>query len=553
MLRFLAQRSPYFFLAIITILSLWRLFAGDGLPVGHDLSFEMVRLAEYKEALGVQLFPRYAPHTYSGLGSPVFTFYAPLFTFAASILSMVFGTLSAGVIAWFLLLKTVSVFCVYRIFHTLGSLTAFLIALIWCFLPYGYIDLYTRNAFSEASALFLLPIVSAGILYVWHTSKVGWKHFLCLTGISTLFLLSHNLTIVMSALFATLGISAYIIFKLAFDKKNLYELIQKKQRQFISIGGSTLCAFALSSWFLLPVLLEKHTVQLEELTTGKFAYHLHFSTLNDLLNNIGGTHFVGWITLIAVIFGAGILVYLLLRKQFQKPDTLLLSGVLLTSSALFMMTASSNFIWENISFLAIIQFPWRFQIFVSLGLTLLLAGIFRSLRKQHWISFLMCFGIMIQSIFVTWSAYQVPSVDYANFDQLNGTSIARNGLRATVGDEYLPVSFNMQNLPKHSTPFFSSERTVTTKQGVLETTFTSCPYGRQSRQPATLIAYPFISVETGNTPVMPENGLYIIGPSTDCTRVHIGISPMQLLGLQLAGFSIIITTIAGLFSLKKKL
>ena len=63
-----------------------------GFPRGHDWSFELVRIAEYQAALASgQLPPHWGENLYAGYGSPVFLFYAPLFSAGASLLGWTLG------------------------------------------------------------------------------------------------------------------------------------------------------------------------------------------------------------------------------------------------------------------------------------------------------------------------------------------------------------------------------------------------------------------------------------------------------------------------------
>jgi uncharacterized membrane protein len=67
-----------------------------GFPAGHDWSYELVRVAEYAHALADgQVPPYWASNLYTGYGSPVFLFYAPLFVFLASFTSFIVGSVSA--------------------------------------------------------------------------------------------------------------------------------------------------------------------------------------------------------------------------------------------------------------------------------------------------------------------------------------------------------------------------------------------------------------------------------------------------------------------------
>jgi hypothetical protein len=57
----------------------------EGLPHGDDLSYELVRVAEYVHTLKAGGFPaRWAANMASGYGEPIFNFFPPLFLSAAA-------------------------------------------------------------------------------------------------------------------------------------------------------------------------------------------------------------------------------------------------------------------------------------------------------------------------------------------------------------------------------------------------------------------------------------------------------------------------------------
>ena len=63
-----------------------------GFPAGHDWGWKLVRIVEYKEAFASgQFLPFWAVDLYNGWGSPIFLFYAPLFSALASAGVALFG------------------------------------------------------------------------------------------------------------------------------------------------------------------------------------------------------------------------------------------------------------------------------------------------------------------------------------------------------------------------------------------------------------------------------------------------------------------------------
>src|SRR5258705_3325888 len=87
----------------------WPLLRG-GFPNGHDTLFELVRISQYREAFAAGQWPPFwSEHLYAGYGSPVFLFYAPLFSAAASVAAWLAGSVEAGATWLLVAISVVSV------------------------------------------------------------------------------------------------------------------------------------------------------------------------------------------------------------------------------------------------------------------------------------------------------------------------------------------------------------------------------------------------------------------------------------------------------------
>ena len=136
-----------------------------GFPAGHDWGWELVRIVEYKEAFATgQLLPFWAVDLYSGWGSPIFLFYAPLFSALASAGVALFGSLLAGPTVTLIVLTMISAFLVTRMMGALprdngtdSNAAGRVAAYVYVLQPYLLADLLIRNANAEYAALVLAP------------------------------------------------------------------------------------------------------------------------------------------------------------------------------------------------------------------------------------------------------------------------------------------------------------------------------------------------------------------------------------------------------------
>src|SRR5439155_25706512 len=75
-------------------------FLTVGFPAGHDSSYGLVRVAEFKSSLVNGQFPPYwGNNLYGGYGSPIFLFYAALFLFVSTICFVFARSIACGMIS----------------------------------------------------------------------------------------------------------------------------------------------------------------------------------------------------------------------------------------------------------------------------------------------------------------------------------------------------------------------------------------------------------------------------------------------------------------------
>jgi hypothetical protein len=141
----------------------------DYLPYGHDLEFHLMRIEGIADGLRDGQFPvRIHPDTADGYGYAVSVFYPDLLLYFPAALRLMGLSVMAAYKIFCLLLNALTAYLAYyalsRIFHSerLGAVGAF----AYTVALYRLVNLYTRAAVGEATAMAFLPLVAYGIYHI---------------------------------------------------------------------------------------------------------------------------------------------------------------------------------------------------------------------------------------------------------------------------------------------------------------------------------------------------------------------------------------------------
>jgi hypothetical protein len=401
----------------------------DGFPMGHDWRFELVRVSEYQAALAAgQLPPYWSENLYGGYGSPVFLFYAPLFSASASLAAWALGSVPRG--ATFVLLA-ISVLSVpfMRVF-----LEAFLeragvrdraaarIGTVFFVLhPYLLGNKLVRNADAEYLGLCLVPIALAGVALAGRAPRRGFA--LVSAGIA-LVVIAHNLTALVAVTF-TLGLALVLYGR-------------GSRALWAAILGGVGAGLALSAFFWLPALALTGLIRPEELLHGKFDYRQQFPPLEKIFWYV--RFFATGLATPAVLVLAPIA-----AVRFAQQRRILVSLGAVGLGLLFLETQWSEPIWRIVPWLPLFQFPWRMMgplalvasALAALLSALALAGLAPRLRA---IAELAVAGVLLVNAVPILLQYEpVPSAAEPELAAIVHPEVVRNSVQGvTAGDEYLP-------------------------------------------------------------------------------------------------------------------
>ncbi|MBD3250811.1 MAG: hypothetical protein GF381_04580 [Candidatus Pacebacteria bacterium] len=404
----LSSKVVFVLLGLIFIAASWALFKPGFFKI-HDFT-QAARVAEMSRALQDGHFPvRWTQNFGFGYGMPLFEFYGPLpYYFGALfywlgldlvlVLKIIFLTTNLGTLLGAYLLGK-------KLFNRQAGI---LLAAALTLAPYRAVNLFVRGALSEAWGIMALPWILLGIVKVVNREKHAWI-WLSLSLI--VLFLSHNLSILIFFGFSVLFAVFYWFsrqrlksFQLEGDDLYCGQLKSKvENRDKHSADESQLAfvvkelvlagitAFGASAFYLVPSYLEKDLTQVRDIVLGDyFNFRLHFLYLRQFFQpnwgyrgsewgpNDGFSFFLGW----GQLFSLGLTWLTLVfawfkskRKVWQYFSGLVVVWSGLMINALLLTTQKTLFIWERLSLLEFIQFPWRFLLVATLFLSLIISGL----------------------------------------------------------------------------------------------------------------------------------------------------------------------------------
>lgn len=375
---------------------LWPLFRPAFFPM-HDYT-HVTRLVEMHRALEDGHFPvRWSRNLGYGYGLPQFNFYAPLPYYIAEVFFVLGATPISAIkllMVFTVLLGFVGMFMAARgIWNWQVGLVA---ATAFTYAPYRAVQWYVRGALGEFLAVSMITVFLACLVQWYRTNSSRW-----LVGASLplgAIVLSHNLTALMS--FPFLFLLAIILV-----------IANKKQmgKQLLSVIVMFALAVGISSFYALPAFLEKGATRVDELTTGFSDFRQHFLYLRQFWDSewgYGGSIFgldddmsfeIGKLQIVlGFMAGLGLVLQWRQRGKLEK-KWLGFAGFVVLASML-LATFKTQWLWEQLSLMAYIQFPWRFLGLITVFAALMAGAALSVFSQQRWrVMVLMVMGLVLMN------------------------------------------------------------------------------------------------------------------------------------------------------------
>ncbi len=361
-MRIIENKEKIGFLVILLFLvfiSLKPLTKPGFFPIHDDV--QVMRLLGIDKCLKDGQFPcRWVPDMGYGYGYPQFNYYSPLPYYIMEIFHLIgFGFLDSIKIG-FALGSLIGILGMYLLANSLwGGYSGILASLLYAYLPYKAVNIYVRGSLAELWGLAFFPLV------LWSAKKL-------IESRQKIYILSF--AIFLFFLFTSHNISAFIFLPVVFlwIFFLFFRLRGSKIENLKIIGIRLLLGFlwavGLSAFFIFPSWFEKDLVHLETIRSGYFSFFNHFVGIKQLLfSNYWGygvsepgqydeillsVGFWYWFLPLIPLF------FFLIKKRAGFIEIVFF--ILLGWAFLFMVHPRSAILWEKISYLSFVQFPWRF-------------------------------------------------------------------------------------------------------------------------------------------------------------------------------------------------
>lgn len=427
-----SSKTYFILLLVLSILILWPNFL-PGFFFHHD-DLQVMRIYEMRQCFAdLQVPCRWVPDMGYGNGFPLFNYYSALPYYIGGLLSYGLGLVNSAKALFFipLLLGGISMFLLGQRLY--GKDAGFLSGILYMFAPYKALDSYVRGAIAESFALAIIPFV------FYYTLKIIDKpeRSNIIFGSLSLgaFLLSHNIM--------TMFFTPFIVLW------GLTFLLLQKWKNWKALLTSFVLGLGLSSFFLIPVFLEKNLVQADSLIQGGSDFRTHFVGVGQLLLDrswgYGGSFFgpedtisfqIGW-----PLWWFTVLILPLFLLNFRK-DLKITAGVIfmlgMFGISVFMQHNKSAFIWEQIGTLQFAQFPWRL-LSLSIFSASLLGGAFIYYLKPR-LTFAAALVAAILTVWLNWG-YFIPREFYPWINDVNKIQDPLWEIQQKAGIlDYLPIT-----------------------------------------------------------------------------------------------------------------
>jgi hypothetical protein len=353
------------------------------LLAGHSAYMDFFRQLVLDETVKQgQWWPRFAEAFYTGYGSPLFHFYAPLSYWISELFMLAGASVPVALKCTMgLTLFLSGLFLGLLAGELFGRYAAAAAGTLYVLAPYHLTDILVRHALGESVAFAWLPLALWGILGAVRDQSV-WRMLAGSVGMAFL-LLTHNIT----AMIAAPLLMAWWLYW------TIHYRHQGWRGPFLG-ASAAICGLLLSAFFWLPAFAEVDLVwSKRSLTDGYYVFSKHFVYLRQFFSTFwshgssckGGRDSMSFQLGLAHWFSLLLTIPVFIRHKQWRGIIIFLWLALLI--ALAMCHFISQPLWNHLTLLTFVQFPWRFLLLAALAASLLVspaAEWLAGLRSRHY-------------------------------------------------------------------------------------------------------------------------------------------------------------------------
>ena len=423
-----------------------------------DGLLHLYRQVEFQHCLAQgALFPRWTPDLMQGYGFPLFNFYPPLAYYVTALWHLLGLSTARALNVTFLagaLLAGAAMFLLARDWAGEGG--GVLAGLLYMYAPYTFYNTLYRGGLAEVLAWALAPLILWAFRRLMLEGRARWFALAALS-LAALPLAHHLSLLTFAPLLALLVLGTWL--------EQWFGPAARGARRGLLLALLALAlGLGISAFFAAPAYLEKGLVQIQHVYQPQgFDFHDNFATLPMLLGrplqvdtSIVSYQFprnIGWIQLALGLLAP--LGMLFARRNGRAVRAWYLGALLVALGLVFMMLKPSTPIWEAVSPLKYLQFPWRLLAPLSLVLAFLGGGLARLLPRTgkgvwagHALLVAIALGLLVYNAPLLFPRYRaIPSAN-PTLGDMTAFEASSQLWGMTSGADYLPVW--VQKIPAQS-------------------------------------------------------------------------------------------------------
>lgn len=445
----------------LTVLLMFPYLTKSFLAIEHDTFFHVSRIEQYARALQHgQILPAIYPYENGefGYGSPLF--YSDIFLLLPAILhNLGLVLVDSYKLTVFLasLCSGISMYMLASKFTSKSSIRLLAVA-AYLFSNYHITDIYARGALGEVFALVGIPLILSGLYEIFETNqKYSFSYLIGLV----ITVLSHNLSFLLCFILVIIICIIYLP-KCSFDRYKL-------------LVSESMLACLLTAFYTFPMIeqlksqqfylnyyasssaLENHAMAFWQFFTNQTVFGLsgnQYKANNAMVVNIG------------LFLSIAPISYLFLAKKEKQPFI----TSMLVLGWICMLLPAQIFPWKYMSFVRVLQFPWRLNM---LALPLLcvpaVIGIENLTHKLKYVPICLILLLSLEGIYHLYPATKRTFIMPHNTTWQEVTS--GKLIDPYYSAQYMRVELaGGDYLPYHSPDFRSYTKTIQTTSGETITT-----------------------------------------------------------------------------------